>query len=104
MATTTLHENSPMDITHSAPSPGEVKVVSGDESSTITDAGGSIVDDLNESQLLRDDEAVEDSTEGDIKSIPIIQELLKIRDKSANLTAYAKNHTIQNPSLTSERP
>ena len=60
--TTTLNENSPMDITHSAPSPGSVEVVSGDESSTTMDVGDFKVDDLNESQLLGDDEVYEDLT------------------------------------------
>ena len=54
-----------MDITHSAPSPGAVEVAFRDVSSTITSAVGSLVDDLNESQLLHDNEAVEDGTEED---------------------------------------
>ena len=87
---TTLHENSSMDITHSAPSLGSVEVVSEDQSSTTTDARCSCTDDLNELQLLGDDEVGENGTKDDITSNPINQILVMIRDKSFKMAAYVK--------------
>ena len=84
-----LEEVSPMEVTHSAPSPDAEVVDSEDKASTTTGAGDSNTDDLNASQLLGDDEA--DGTEETLISIPIDQVLIYMWDRSFKIAAYAKN-------------
>ena len=71
-----LQEASPMEITWSAPTVDARIVDSEDKTSTTTGAGDSNMDCLNSSQLLRDEEAVEDGTEETLTSIPINQVLI----------------------------
>ena len=91
MADKMLDEDSPIKVTHSAPSPGAVEVDSEDKSSTTTGAGDSKTDDLNASKLLGDDEAEGDGTEETLTSIPIDQVLIHMRDRSFEIAAYAKS-------------